>query len=54
MTFLTSKGKYVSKGVKSFEIKVLDETGECVEILTVVGNKKTASNKIESLKKEYK
>jgi hypothetical protein len=54
MTFETTKGKYVSKGVKEFQINVIDENGKCIQTVSVTGNKKAASNKIEKLKKEYK
>lgn len=54
MTFTTSKGKYISKGVKEFNIKVINENGTCVDTVKVVGDKKTASNKVKALKKQYK
>lgn len=54
MTFKTSKGKYISKGVKEFNIQVINDEGKCIDTITVVGNKKTASNKIEALKKQLK
>ena len=54
MRISVSKGQYVSKGLKRFTITVIDQLGASIHSEAIVGNKKTASNRVEKLKKEYK
>lgn len=47
MNFKVSKGQYVSKGVKKFDIKILNENNQVEEEMTHTGCQKGAKKKAQ-------